>query len=166
MVVILNGPLGVGKTETAWKLLQHFERGAVLDCDYIGGNVSFFDPSSEASFTATLDSLLAFARYQRDRLEITDFIVSGVFETEEQRTGAEELFREISTPVVCFALMASPFAMRNRVLQRGNNVARELQRAYELLSIFEDSENLGEKIDTTALSIDETVAMLLKRIKP
>src|SRR3972149_1562590 len=36
MIVIINGALGVGKTETAWKLLEHFERAVMLDGDTIG----------------------------------------------------------------------------------------------------------------------------------
>src|SRR3974390_2861125 len=36
MIVILNGPLGVGKTEVAWKLIEKFERAVMLDGDYLG----------------------------------------------------------------------------------------------------------------------------------
>ena len=30
MIVIINGPLGVGKTEVAWKLIEHFEKAVML----------------------------------------------------------------------------------------------------------------------------------------
>ena len=30
MIVIINGPLGVGRTEVAWKLIEHFEKAVML----------------------------------------------------------------------------------------------------------------------------------------
>lgn len=35
MVIVLNGPLGVGKTETAWRLIQLLSRAAMIDIDYV-----------------------------------------------------------------------------------------------------------------------------------
>jgi hypothetical protein len=35
MITILNGPLGIGKTQTSWRLMWRLERAALLDCDYI-----------------------------------------------------------------------------------------------------------------------------------
>ncbi len=35
MIVIINGPLGVGKTETSWQLIEHFDKAIMLDADYI-----------------------------------------------------------------------------------------------------------------------------------
>ena len=36
MIIIINGSLGVGKTETSWELTALFERAVMLDGDYIG----------------------------------------------------------------------------------------------------------------------------------
>src|SRR5512133_2808986 len=36
MIVIINGPLGVGKTSISWALLERFERAVMLDGDYLG----------------------------------------------------------------------------------------------------------------------------------
>jgi hypothetical protein len=37
MIAILNGALGVGKTEVAWKLIEKFDRAIMLDGDYKPG---------------------------------------------------------------------------------------------------------------------------------
>jgi len=31
MIVIINGPLGIGKTSVSWALLKRFERAVMLD---------------------------------------------------------------------------------------------------------------------------------------
>jgi cytidylate kinase len=41
MIVILDGPLGVGKTEVAWKLVEKFERAIMLDGGYLGAVYPF-----------------------------------------------------------------------------------------------------------------------------
>ncbi len=41
MVIIINGPLGVGKTEVSWALIEQFDRAIMLDGDYIGASHPF-----------------------------------------------------------------------------------------------------------------------------
>ena len=36
MIIIINGPLGIGKSETSWELLYLFDKAAMLDGDYLG----------------------------------------------------------------------------------------------------------------------------------
>jgi broad-specificity NMP kinase len=36
MIVIINGPCGIGKTSVAWALNARFERAVMLDGDYLG----------------------------------------------------------------------------------------------------------------------------------
>jgi len=36
MIVIINGPCGIGKTSVAWALNARFDRAVMLDGDYIG----------------------------------------------------------------------------------------------------------------------------------
>ena len=35
MIIIINGPLGVGKTETRWQMIEHYEKSILLEADYI-----------------------------------------------------------------------------------------------------------------------------------
>ena len=36
MIIIINGSLGVGKTEISWELIERFDRAVMLDGDYLG----------------------------------------------------------------------------------------------------------------------------------
>jgi 2-phosphoglycerate kinase len=36
MIIIISGPLGVGKTEVAYTLIEKFDRAVMLDGDYLG----------------------------------------------------------------------------------------------------------------------------------
>jgi nucleoside-triphosphatase THEP1 len=36
MIIIINGPLGVGKTEVSGKLIEYFDKAVMLDGDYLG----------------------------------------------------------------------------------------------------------------------------------
>src|SRR6476661_4015137 len=35
MILIINGPLGIGKTQTSWALVRRFPRAVMLDADYV-----------------------------------------------------------------------------------------------------------------------------------
>src|SRR6476661_6696946 len=35
MIIIINGPLGIGKTQTSWALVRRFPRAVMLDADYV-----------------------------------------------------------------------------------------------------------------------------------
>jgi hypothetical protein len=167
MIVILNGPLGIGKTETAWKLLEYFERAAILDCDYIGGNVSTFDYRNPSSFRTTIECVAVLAKHQKNAIGINDFVVSGVFESKEQLTIARSLLSEVSVPVVAYLLYANPIVLENRVRNRGNvDVEREIARALELLNILDPSNNdLGKPFDTSNLMLEEATEKLWKDIQ-
>ena len=41
MIVIINGPCGVGKTEVSWNLVERFPEGVMLDGDHIGAVYPF-----------------------------------------------------------------------------------------------------------------------------
>jgi hypothetical protein len=167
VIVILNGPLGVGKTETAWKLIEYFERAAILDCDYVGGNVSTFDHQDPNSFRSTISCIVALAKHQKVTMGITDFVVSGVFENSEQLSIAKSLLSEISDPVKTYLLLTKPDILKNRVQKRMNdNVERETARAYELSRILQTAiGDLGKAFDTSNLTIKEIAEKIWKDIQ-
>src|SRR6266496_4417017 len=35
MIIIINGPLGIGKTQASWALVRRFPRAVMLDVDYV-----------------------------------------------------------------------------------------------------------------------------------
>jgi hypothetical protein len=162
LIIILNGPLGVGKTETAWKLIECFDQAAILDCDYVGGNVSTFDFRNPDSFRRAIESLVVLARHQQSAMGITDFVVSGVFEKSEQLSFAKLMLSKISEPVIAYLLLAKPDALERRVRKRMNgDMEREIARANELSNILYTSSNdLGKPFDTSSLTVDEAADQL------
>ena len=74
MIVILNGPLGVGKTEVAWKIIEKFERAVMLDGDYLGA-VHPFEIRDEQRVAYLYDAALKYDladRYRTDRVQYTE----------------------------------------------------------------------------------------------
>jgi deoxyadenosine/deoxycytidine kinase len=167
VVVILNGPLGVGKTETAWKLIEYFDQAAILDCDYIGGNVSTFDYRNPDSFRSVIESLAVLAKHQQSAMGITDFVVSGVFENSEQLSYASSVLSEISKPVLAYLLHAKPEILESRVNKRMNSdVEREIARANELLGILHSaSGDLGKPFDTSNHTLEKVADLIWKDIQ-
>ncbi|MDP4199391.1 MAG: hypothetical protein Q8922_10985 [Bacteroidota bacterium] len=165
MTVILNGPLGVGKTETAWKLLDYLDHAAILDCDYVGGNTTSIDHRDSSSVHAALECVAALAKYQSERMGIEHFVVSGVFETQVQLSLATSMLSEINRPVFPYLLLATPVELERRVRVRGNgNVLREVDRALELLKILGHNRP-GKLFDVTNLTVDQTAETLWKDIQ-
>jgi hypothetical protein len=167
VIIILNGPLGVGKTETAWKLLEYFEQAAILDCDYIGGNVSTFDFRNPDSIRSSIECVAILAIHQKNVMGITDFVVSGVFENSEQLSFAKSLLSKISEPVIPSLLLAKPDTVESRVLKRMNgDVKREIARARELSDIlYTSSDDLGKAFDTSNLSLEEAADLIWKDLQ-
>jgi hypothetical protein len=62
MIIIISGPLGIGKTEVSWKLVGFFERGVMIDGDYIGAVHPFeiYDPERIEYLYQTIRYLIAF----------------------------------------------------------------------------------------------------------
>ena len=81
MIVIINGPLGIGKTETSWKLLEMFEQGVMLDGDFVGAVHPFeiYDQERIDYLYQTLHHLVAFHIQNGYR----NFVVNYVFESPE-----------------------------------------------------------------------------------
>jgi hypothetical protein len=72
MIVIINGPLGIGKTETAWALLDLFDRAVMLDGDYVGAVRPFaiYDAQRLRDLFDTMHLLVD--HYQKKRLPTRD----------------------------------------------------------------------------------------------
>lgn len=159
MIVILNGPLGVGKTETAWKLLECFDHAAILDADYVGGNVHPYDYHNPDAVRTATDSLVALAEHQHTRLGLANFVISGVFETVEQLHYLTSRLSNVDSTILPYLLMASESELENRVRNRANgDMNREVARAKELRQILLNPsllKHLGKHVDTSGLSIED-----------
>jgi hypothetical protein len=78
VILIINSPLGIGKTTTAWYLLEKFPIGVMLDGDYIAAlhPVDHYDPTHLDYAYHTFRVLMAHQLAHG----IRDFVLNGVFE--------------------------------------------------------------------------------------
>jgi GrpB-like predicted nucleotidyltransferase (UPF0157 family)/chloramphenicol 3-O-phosphotransferase len=154
MIVIINGPLGGGKTEVSWKLLRMFGRAVMLDGDYIGAVQPFdiYDEERVAYLYRTLHHLIAFHVANGCR----DFVVNYVFETPESLAQLRHLLSDLDDVIYVFRLTCADDEMERRLRARGNQeLGWEMKRFRELTAIMEagaDRGDLGYEIDTVGLT--------------
>ncbi len=162
MIIIINGPLGVGKTETAWALLEHFEKGVMLDGDYIGA-VWPFDLHDEARLTYLYETLAHLIAWHRQH-GYANFVINYVFESAAELTQLRHLLAVYDSDIYAFRLTAANSEIEQRVRRRGNmGLEWELHRFLELSVIQEAAAqqgDLGTVIDTTSLSVSQTAEMI------
>ena len=79
MIIVINGPLGIGKTETSWQLMQRFTRAVMLDGDYLAAIHPFdhYNPSHLDYAYEVFGMLVSFHRQKG----IHDFVLNWVFES-------------------------------------------------------------------------------------
>ena len=164
MIILINGPLGVGKTTISEALLRRFERGVMLDGDAVGNVHPFeiYDNARTDYLYRTLAMLVAWhqreGRYER-------FVINYVFEQPDDLARLLALLRPLDPDIHVFRLRASAATLRERILERGGHgdagyLAWELARGLELLRIQDANaagEALGRVIETDGLTVDEVV---------
>lgn len=157
MIVIVNGPLGVGKTEVSWKLLSLFSRAVMLDGDYVGAVHPFeiYDDGRVAYLYRTMHHLVSFHMAN----DYGNFVVNYVFETPESLSDLRQLLSELDNDIHVYRLTCSDDEMERRIGARGNEeLAWELERFRELTTIMgleARRGDLGYEIDTCGLTPTE-----------
>jgi GrpB-like predicted nucleotidyltransferase (UPF0157 family) len=159
MIIIINGPWGVGKTEVAWKLIEKFDRATMLDGDYLGAGhpIDLHDPQRVAYL---YDTICHVARFHAEH-GYRHLVVNYVFERPESLAQLRRALNEIDDVTYAFRLTCSAEEIDQRI-RSGNNdpdrVARESKRFREWQSIQDANArrgDLGAVIDTTGLSVEE-----------
>ncbi len=164
MIIILNGPLGVGKTETAWALLGRCENGAMLDADYVAAlhPFDYYDPADLERAHAALEALMRHHASAGAR----DFVLNWVFEEPEQLACLRARLEGVTGPSAAFRLRCSPEELERRIRGRSRpswELWHELKRGRELRGILDRAAktgNLGDVIETDGLSADEVAARI------
>jgi len=168
MILVLNGPLGVGKTETSWALVRALGHAAVVDGDYAASERPFdyYDPVQlERARTA----LLALARHHHGA-GVPHLVVNWVFETPEQLAALVAELETLQRPVHCYRLVCDPEEHEARVRARAhgldaNEVRDELARGRELAAILDGvtpRAALGHPVDATRKSVAELAEEILR----
>lgn len=166
MVIIINGSLGIGKTSTAWALIEQFERAVMLDGDYIGAfhPFDFRDDRCYQYLYDTLEVLIDFHRANH----YEDFVINYVFEKTDQLQQLVDRLKQKGLPVFCFCLHCSKEEHQRRIKNRNNeNLDWELNRSLELNKILQaESRNgyLGDPFSTDNLSTEEVAKLIMKSI--
>src|SRR4051794_6127767 len=116
MIVIINGPLGIGKTSTSWQLLWHFERGVMLDADHVAAfhPFDFYNDAHLDYAHATLRVLVA----HHLRHGFQDFVINWVFETPSQLMRLKQELAEFGLPIHVYRLFCAEPEVARRIQAR------------------------------------------------
>lgn len=102
MIVLINGPLGVGKTDTAWALLELYDRAVMLDGDFIGA-VHPFEIYDSQRLIDLFDTLhLLVEHYQKKGYPHA--VINYVFETPDQMAALRKRMAEIEPRICAYRL--------------------------------------------------------------
>ncbi len=165
-VVILNGPMGVGKTTTARALVDRLAPALFLDADHVADFRPFDvrEPAHLDYIEDTLCHMLAFHASQG----FERVVVAWVFETAERLGHFSERLRAQGHAVHAFRLTCDAREHEARVRARNReNLDWELMRHRELAHGFETAAArgaLGRTLDTTDLSPDEVADVVAELI--
>ncbi len=166
MVIIINGPCGIGKTTLAWELLGRFDRAVMLDGDYIGAFHPGWDEdkSRPAYLRKTLHHLVAFHQQEG---QYSHFVINYVFERPEALADLVGRLALLNNPVYTFRLIADESVIEQRIRGReqGDDLAWYLTRFRQLLAIQTENAkrgDLGIVVDTTALTAAGTADHIMQ----
>ncbi len=164
MIILINGPLGIGKTDLSWALLEFFERGVMLDGDFIGAVHPFeiYDPGRIEYLYQTLLLLVSHHRANG----YFNFVINYVFEEAQSLSRLRGMLAEQDDILYAFRLVCDPQEAERRIRQRGQSagleaerLAWEVERSRELAAIQQEAAlqgDLGYPLDTSHLSVQQT----------
>ncbi len=164
-LIVLNGPLGVGKSETGWRLMELLAPAAMVDIDHTIA-VRPFDwrRAPDQSYAFASAALLARHHHEAGYRKI---VVSWVFETFEQLERLRSDFDGIG-PMRVFRLTCSEEELQERIRRRGHpEFEREIMRGTELHALLESTaarEDLGIAVETTGRSVEQVAHLILDAI--
>lgn len=166
-IIIINGPLGVGKTEVSWRLVEYFDRGVMLDGDYIGAVHPFeiYDDERIEYLYQTMRHLVAF----HVEHGYHNFVINYVFETHESLAHLRHLLADLDDEVYAFRLICAESEMKRRIQARDREQLEwELERFRELSAIQKAAAtrgDLGYVIDTTSLTVSQVADAIWQNIR-
>jgi chloramphenicol 3-O-phosphotransferase len=167
MIIVLNGPLGIGKSTLAEALTEGIESCVMLDGDrLVAVNPP---PASELEYLHSIISLLV-AHHRRFgyRHFVIDYVWRSPAELDDLRRRLNAI--DANADVRCFLLTLPAEENRRRIEQRQRARAID-ERDFELRMFGEERElltgrsDLGEPFDVSAPP-QELVATMLRRLPP
>jgi ABC-type cobalamin/Fe3+-siderophores transport system ATPase subunit len=167
MIIVLNGPLGIGKSTLAEALTESIESCVMLDGDrLVAANPP---PANELEY---LHSTIALLVTHHRRFGYRHFVIDHVWrspaELDDLRRRLDAI--DADADVRCFLLTLPADENLRRIEQRQRARAID-ERDFELRAFAEEREllagrlDLGEPFDVSAAP-SELVAMMLRRLRP
>lgn len=171
MIIIINGPLGIGKTTVAWALNARMGPSVMLDGDFIGA-VEPFEIYDEARIAYLYKTLAQLVAYHQREGGYRNFVINYVFETPESLADLLALLRPLDDAIHVFRLTCAPEEMERRIRERGRadyegQPSWELERCHELAAIQEAAAQrgfLGSVVDASALDVEQTAAAIWAQV--
>ena len=166
MIIILNGPLGIGKSATSWKLISLFDKAIMLDGDYIGAVHPFEiqDKYRTTYLYKTITHLIAF--HQKN--DYQNFVINYVFETELELNQLIQFLAPLDDSIHCLRLTCDAEAHKKRIKERNHkDIEYEIQRGLELADIQNKNAmqgNLGKIVETTFLNPQEVAELIYESV--
>jgi len=165
VIIVLNGPLGIGKSTLAEALTESIESCVMLDGDrLVAVNPP---PANEIEYLhSTIELLIAHHRRFGYRHFVIDYLWRSPRELDDLRSRLTAI--DPNADVRCFLLTLPAEENRRRIEQRQRARAID-EREFELRSFAEEREmlagrsDLGEPFDVSA-SPSELVATMLQRL--
>ena len=162
MIVIINGPLGIGKSTAAWGLLHRFSQAVMLDGDYVAA-FQPFDYYNQAHLDYAYHTFGVLAAHHHQH-GITNIIVNWVLESPAQLSRLHGAIRIPHIPIRSYRLRCDADVMADRVRRRNlPDLDFELRRSRELAMILDtaaENGDLGKVIETTSLTVEQTVDVI------
>ncbi len=167
MIIIINGSLGIGKTQTSWALVRRYPRAVMLDADYVAEfhPFDYYNDEHLAYAHATLRVLTA----HHVSHGFQHFVINWVFETPLQLEQLKRLLNDLGLPIYAFRLVCAPDEIERRVRRRNlPDLDYELRRSRELVDILDRAAltgDLGTPLDTTSLTAEQAADAILQQIE-
>lgn len=165
-IVLLNGPLGIGKSTLAEALYESLDSCVMLDGDHVVA-LNPAPPDAAKYLHETLALLVAHHRshgYHR-------FVIDHIWRTSQELSDLEQRLRAVDPDAeIHVFLLTLPLEENLRRIER-RQIARALDEieferetvAEERAALFDAAEHLGEPFDVSSTP-DDLVAALLQRL--
>lgn len=157
MIVVLNGPLGIGKSTLAEALSESIDRCVMLDGDKIAATNP---PSSLEYLHATLELLVAHHR----RFGYRHFVIDHVWTSADELFDLRRRLADLDDDIRCF-LLTLPVDENRRRIERRDGARAIDERDFNLrtfrqeLEVLADRSDLGERFDVSAPPTDLVTTM-------
>ena len=166
MIIIINGSLGVGKSNVAEHLHYKFDKSVCLDGDSIGDVHPFeiYDDARIEHVYRTLELLIGF----HQKYDYHNFVINYVFESPASLQQLITLLSPLDPIIHVYWLTCEAAEQAKRIRARGrDDLEWELKRFAELQRIQAEAAQqgfIGVELDTTHLSVADVADKIWKDI--